>query len=130
MANLILFSCCFFPLGIILSVNTSKGVCNKLASTHSMLGKIISFKVLIYHIFYFYLFFFLQKVDFDISCKLSPQETICMQYQSLLSVKSKLNIIDLLSAESAHRVIKVNLIMLLYDEDVKITGILPCFLFA
>ena len=33
-----------------------------------------------------------QKTDFDISCKLSPLETICMKYQNLFSGKNKKNI--------------------------------------
>ena len=33
--------------------------------------------------------YFLQKISFDISCKLSPQETICMKCQNLFSVKKK-----------------------------------------
>ena len=32
---------------------------------------------------------FSQKTGSDISCKLSPVETICMKYQNLLSGKSK-----------------------------------------
>ena len=30
-------------------------------------------------------FTFSQKIDFGISCKFSPSETICMKFQSLLS---------------------------------------------
>ena len=33
--------------------------------------------------------FFFQKIGFDISCKLSPKETICMNCQSLFSEKKK-----------------------------------------
>ena len=33
--------------------------------------------------------FFSKKIGFDISCKLSPQETICKKYQNLLSGKNK-----------------------------------------
>ena len=44
---------------------------------------------------FFFFFFFLQKIGFDISCKLFPHEIICMKCQSL-SVK---NIISLSSAE-------------------------------
>ena len=54
-----------------------------------------------------YFSYFSQKIDFDISCKLSLKETICMKYQSLLSGKNKKNIISLSSAELAHRLIKV-----------------------
>ena len=31
----------------------------------------------------FFLYFFFQKIGFDISCKLSPKETICMKCQSI-----------------------------------------------
>ena len=33
-----------------------------------------------------------QKIGFDISCKLSPEKTICMKCQSLFSGKNKRNI--------------------------------------
>ena len=33
-----------------------------------------------------------QKIGFDISCKLSPKKTICMEYQNLFSGKYKKNI--------------------------------------
>ena len=33
--------------------------------------------------------YFLQKICFDISCKLSPLETTCMKCQSILSAKKK-----------------------------------------
>ena len=46
---------------------------------------------------YFYLF---QKIGFDISCKLSPLEMICMKYQSLFSWQNK-KILNLPSAELA-----------------------------
>ena len=36
--------------------------------------------------------YFSKKIGFDISCKLSPQETICMKCQSLFSGKNKKNI--------------------------------------
>ena len=42
------------------------------------------------------------------SCKLSPQETICMICQNLISVKNKKNIPIWSSAESAQRVVKGN----------------------
>ena len=41
-------------------------------------------------------FFFPKETDFDISCKLSPMETICMKCQGLCSGKNKKNIINLL----------------------------------
>ena len=45
---------------------------------------------------------------FDISCKLSPEETICIKCQNLFSVKLRNNIANLSSAELAQRVVKVN----------------------
>ena len=51
--------------------------------------------------------YFSQKTDFDISCKLSPMETVCMKYQNLFSRKNKKNITNLSSAELARRVVKV-----------------------
>ena len=55
--------------------------------------------------------YFPQKTDFDISCKLSPMETVCMKCQSLFSGGKKENIIFLSSAEFAKRVVMVNLIL-------------------
>ena len=49
---------------------------------------------------------FSQKTGLDISCKLSPMETICLKYQILFSVKNKKHIVSLLSAEFVHRVVK------------------------
>ena len=43
------------------------------------------------------------KTGFDISCKLSPMEIICMKCQILFPGKNKKNI-NLSSAENAHRV--------------------------
>ena len=51
-----------------------------------------------------YFSYFSQKTDFDISCKLSPVETICMKCQILFSGKT---IINLSSAELAQGVVKV-----------------------
>ena len=45
------------------------------------------FFFVIFFFFFLLLFFFFQKVGFDISCKLSPKETICMKFQSLFSGK-------------------------------------------
>ena len=45
--------------------------------------------------------YFSLKTGFDISCKLSPMETICMKCQILLTGKKKKNIINLSSAELA-----------------------------
>ena len=55
-----------------------------------------------------YFSYFSQKTGFDISCKLSLIETICMKYQILFYGENKKNIINLSSAELAQRVIKVN----------------------
>ena len=46
-----------------------------------------------------------QKSGFDISCKLSPKEIVCMKCQTLLSEK----IIKLLDVEFALTVVKVKL---------------------
>ena len=67
----------------------------------SMLGKIFSADDMLKFFSYFF-----QKTGFDISCKLSPMETICMKSQFLFSVKNKENI-NLLSAELAQRVEKL-----------------------
>ena len=48
--------------------------------------------------FEIFFLFFLQKIGFDISCKLSPLETICMESQNLFSGENKKNI-SLLSAD-------------------------------
>ena len=69
----------------------------------STLGKIFSR----WHFEIFFLFS--QKTGFDISCKLSQMETICMNGQILFSGKNKKNIINLLSAELAQRLTMVNL---------------------
>ena len=42
-------------------------------------------------------------------------ETICMKYQILLSGKNKKNITNLLSAELAQRLVKVRLLVILYN---------------
>ena len=42
-----------------------------------------------------YVSYFAQKKGFDISCKLSPKETVCMKYQKPFSGKNKKNIINL-----------------------------------
>ena len=54
-----------------------------------------------------YFSYFPQKTGYDISCKLSPKETICMKCQILFSEKNKKNIINLSSAKNAQRVVKV-----------------------
>ena len=38
-------------------------------------------KLMSFFVFFFLFFFFSQKIGFDISCKLSPKETICMKCQ-------------------------------------------------
>ena len=48
-----------------------------------------------------------QEKGFDISCKLSPVVTICMECQILFSGKNK-NIISLSFAEFSQRGVKVN----------------------
>ena len=53
-----------------------------------------------------FLGFLPRKTGFDISCKLSPLETICMKYQILFSGKNKKNIINL-SVKFTRRVLKV-----------------------
>ena len=47
---------------------------------------------------FFFLFF--PEIGFDISCKLSPKETICMKCQILFSETNKEDIMNLSSAES------------------------------
>ena len=56
-----------------------------------------------------FLYFFFQKTGFDISCKLSPLETICMECQILFPEKNKKNIINFLSANFAQRAVKFKL---------------------
>ena len=51
---------------------------NEAAETLSTLGKILK-----------YFSYVSQKTGFNISCKLSPSETICMKYQILFSGKDK-----------------------------------------
>ena len=53
---------------------------------------------------------FSQKTGFDISCKLSPLETICMKCQIVFSGKIRKNITNLSSAELAQRVVKVKIV--------------------
>ena len=69
--------------------------------TLSTLGKIFSRQ----HLKYFS--YFSQKTGYDISCKLSSKETICMKCQILFSGENKKNVINLSFAENAQRVIKV-----------------------
>ena len=66
---------------------------------HSMIGKNFTLK------------YFSQKMGFDISCKSSPKETICMKCKCLFSGWGRggirKNSVSLLSAELAQRVVKV-----------------------
>ena len=68
----------------------------------STLGKIFSRPHL--EIFFSY---FSQKTGSVISCKLSPMQTICLQWQILFYGKNQKNIPNLSSAEFAQRVVKV-----------------------
>ena len=74
----------------------------------SILGKISSR----WHLKIFFLFF--PENMFDISCKLSPKETICMKCKILFSGKNKKNIIYLSSAEFAQWMLKVNIMYSTY----------------
>ena len=57
---------------------------------------------------HFEIFFtFFPWAGFDISCKLSPMETICMKFQILFSGKKRKNITNVSSAELARTVAKV-----------------------
>ena len=87
----------------------------------SILGKIFSRRH--FEIFFFN---FSQKTGYDISCKLSPEETICMKCQSLFSGKNKKNIINLSSAENAQRVVKVNNARIFFFFFFKLQGIGFC----
>ena len=60
-----------------------------------------------WHFEIFLFSYFSQETRLDISCQLSPLETIWMKYQILFSVQNKKNIINLLSAEFAPTVVKV-----------------------
>ena len=70
-----------------------------------MLGKKFSRRN--FEIFFLFLF---QKICFDISCKLSPKETICMKCQSLFSEKNNTDVVNLLFAGLAWRGIRVNVL--------------------
>ena len=52
-------------------------------------------------------FYFSQETGFDISCKLSPLETICMKCQLLFSGNNNNNIFNLSSVVFALKVVKV-----------------------
>ena len=68
--------------------------------TLSTLGKI-------YRKRYIEFFLFPQKTEFDMSCQLSPIETLCLKCQILFSGRNKKNIIILSSAKLAQRVVMV-----------------------
>ena len=57
-----------------------------------------------------YFSYFSQKTGFEISCKLSPVETICMKCQTLFSGKSKKNISKFCLLEILLRVLSINLL--------------------
>ena len=85
--------------------NVSSSSCNSnsiYTLTLSTLGKIFSWR-------HFEIYFsnFSQQTGFDISCKLSPKETICIKCQILFSGKNKKNFINSSSAENAQRGVKV-----------------------
>ena len=48
---------------------------------------------------FFFFNFFLQKIGIDGSCKVTPEETICMKSKSLFSWENKKNIRRLSSAK-------------------------------
>ena len=56
------------------------------------------------------------EIGFDISCKLSPMETICMKSQILLSAKNKKNINLCIFLESG----KVKVVVFLQSGKVKV----------
>ena len=64
-----------------------------------------------------YFSYFSQKTGFDISCKLSPMQTICMRCQILFPGKNKKNIINFSSAEVAERVVKVNFLDIVVPQN-------------
>ena len=70
--------------------------------TLSMQGKIAAGDILKYFSY------FSMKKGFDISCKLSPLETICLKCRILFSGKNEKNVINLSSSESAHSMVSVN----------------------
>ena len=57
-----------------------------------------------------YFFNFSQKIEYDISCKLSPKETICMKYKIIFSGKNKNHTINVLSAEFAQSMLSLILL--------------------
>ena len=57
---------------------------------------------------------FTQKTGFDMPCKLSPKGTICMECQSLLSVREKKEYIIYIVAGFALELIKLNSFVTLF----------------
>ena len=75
-----------------------------------------------------YFSYFSQKIDFDIPCKLSPKETICMGCQNLFSRKNKKNIFqnDICRIFYPRRLRIINLCFVLHmfhTSDMKIFAI-------
>ena len=60
-----------------------------------------------------YFSFLLQKIGFNITCKL---ETVCIKCQILISGKNKKNIVSLSTADYALKVVKVELAPKGYQE--------------
>ena len=81
-----------------------------LSSTMSTLGNILNRRQIDD-----ILLIFPSETGFDISCKLSPTETICMKYQNLLLGKNKKTISNLSPAELVRGVIKLKICFYLVD---------------
>ena len=77
----------------------------------------------LFEIFFLIFSYFFQKIGFDNSCKLSPEETIfCMNCQILFSGENKKNIISLSSDKFAQRIIKVKIRTTPYTKMLTING--------
>ena len=74
---------------------------------HSAYWENISADNLKYFLVFF--FFFFRKICLDISCRLSPLETMCMKFQSLFSGKNMKYIVHLSSAEFAQSMLSVKI---------------------
>ena len=79
---------------------------------HSTLCKIFSRRLT--EFFFFFFSYFSQKTGFNISCKMSPLETICMKCNILFPGKIKKNIGNVSSAELNWRVVKVNSLVMVF----------------
>ena len=68
-----------------------------------------------------YFSYFFQQIGFDISCKLSLKETICMNVKAYFLGRNKKNIINLPSGEFAQRAAKViaSWMALIWNTDSK-----------